>query len=233
MPIVLDDSLDPSLYPLAWLVGEWEGEGAAQLAGADGSPVGRRIEQRLTVEPNDSLGLDWHMQTWVLDAPAPEPPTSAFYEANENSAADPELDDPAASIVRELLIDERATWHTHGPLPGQDIDAAAEAKPGSDDSYVSHGVSLTVQRTTGFGPTEAEQWSGEVRGPRIQLATRDLPDPENRGRTLHAARMFGLVGGNLMWLQEVGDSLQDLKPYLSVELRRAADAPDASEAAND
>lgn len=228
MPIVLDDSIDPSLYPLAWLVGAWEGEGAVQLPGPDGSPVGRRIEQRVTIAPNDSGALEWHMTTWVLDAPAPQPPTNAFYEDAE-SPAEVNLEDPESQIVREQLLEERALWRVSGPLPGQDEQKAAQAKPGSQDAYLSHGVSVQVQRTTGFGVTDAEEWVGEVRGPRVQLACKQVPSTTDSGKTLEGTRMFGLVGGNLMWLQEVGENLSDLSPYLSVELHRAADDPAGAE----
>ncbi|MDU1463656.1 MAG: heme-binding beta-barrel domain-containing protein, partial [Dermabacter sp.] len=76
-----------------------------------------------------------------------------------------------------------------------------------------------------FGLTPAEHWAGEVRGPRIQLATQDLGAAN--GADSHGARMFGLVGGRLMWLQEVGSSPASLRPYLSVELDRAADEGEA------
>ncbi|MCT1867500.1 FABP family protein [Dermabacter sp. p3-SID358] len=219
MPIVIDENLDPSLYPLAWLVGAWKGTGAVQLKGESGQDVGRRIEQRLSVAPDSTGGLTWTMRTWVLDSPAPEPPTSAFYEKTEGgSDASSTTDD--AEIVRELLLEERGTWRTTGVLPGQDEEAAKNAKPGSPESYLSHGVTLTIQRRGAFGDTPAEHWTGEVRGPRIQVATQDLAS--QAGADSYGARMFGLVGGRLMWLQEVGSSLTTLRPYLSVELDRAA-----------
>lgn len=253
MPIVLDDSLDPSLYPLAWLVGEWEGDGAIHIPGPGGSPVGRRIEQRIRIAP-DGDTLTWHMRTWVLDAPVPTPPTAVFYDGEEpidgaNSTEGAKLKQEAdaregtvaaGEPVRELIIEEHATWRTAGLLPGQDQAAATRAKPGSPESFLSHMVTLTVRRRTGVGELEAEHWAGEVRGPRIQLAARDLPDGDlpdgdlpdggaagegdhGSAELLQGTRMFGLVGGHLMWLQEMGPSLRDLSPYLSVELHRGGE----------
>ncbi|ANP28405.1 Domain of uncharacterised function (DUF1794) [Mycobacteroides abscessus subsp. abscessus] len=224
MPIVIDENLDPSLYPLAWLVGAWEGTGAVQLKGENGEEVGHAIEQRLTVTPNSAKGLTWVMRTWVLNSPAPEPPTSAFYEKGEEKS-DASQQSTDTTLVRELLLEEKGTWRTTGVLPGQDEEAAKNAKPGSPESYLSHGVSLTMERSSAFGEAPAEHWAGEVRGPRIQLATQDLAASSGAAGSddSHGARMFGLVGGRLMWLQEVGSSLSNLRPYLSVELNRAAD----------
>lgn len=219
MPILIDDTLDPSLFPLAWIAGHWQGQGAVQLPGPDGELVGRAVEQELVIEPDSSAGMTWTMHTYVLDAPAPEPPTSAFYE-NDGAAAT-ENEDSVGEPVRELLLEEQGTFRVSGPLPGQDVEAAKSARRGSPESYLSHGLTLTMRRSSAFGPSESEHWAGEVRGPRIQLASQSIPDPYAPGSRVHAARMFGLVGGKLMWLQEVGPSLRELKAHLSMELERA------------
>lgn len=119
MAIPLDDTLHPDIRPLAWLVGEWSGTGAAQLTGDDGEEHGRRIEQRVTVSHSGTPELTWSMQTWLLrtDDDGPE---------------------------RELLMKERGTWTTTGLLPGQNEEAAAAAPAGSPESYLSHGVRFTV-----------------------------------------------------------------------------------------
>ena len=49
MPISLDPSLPRSLYPLAWLVGTWEGSGALHRPGDESGD--RRVEQRLECTP--------------------------------------------------------------------------------------------------------------------------------------------------------------------------------------
>ncbi|MDO5645151.1 MAG: heme-binding beta-barrel domain-containing protein [Dermabacter sp.] len=230
MAIVLDDSLDPSLYPLAWIVGAWEGSGAVRLLDEDGSDADRAITQRLEIAPDDAAGLTWHMRTWVLDAPAPEPPTAAFANADGADADDADAADQPP-IEPTLFLEERGTWRVSGPLAGQDEAAASAARPGTPESYLSYGITLTMRRTSGFGEHEAEHWSGEVRGPRIQLGTVEMPDPRHPAERVHGARMFGLVGGRLMWLQEMGPSPAQLSAFLSVELDRAEPAQDSAQAA--
>ena len=76
MPITLDPSLPRSLYPLAWLIGEWEGSGAL-AAPSPGTPD-VRVEQRLVCSAQDDGTLAWRSTIHRVDAPAPLPPTSAF-----------------------------------------------------------------------------------------------------------------------------------------------------------
>ncbi|PWH06526.1 hypothetical protein DEO23_06080 [Brachybacterium endophyticum] len=212
MPIVLDPSLPRSLYPLAWLVGSWSGDGAAQVPDENQETIGRRIEQTLVCSPADDGTLSWVMSTDLVDAPAPLPPTSAFVDAEK---AAPVAD---GSGERSLLVREKGSWRVGDPLPGQDLEAAENAKPGDPAGVLSYAVEFVLQREDG-----EEVWAGEVRGPRIQLGLRTSPTARTADGSIAATRMFGLVGGRLMWLWErAGDvaSPEALSPYLSVELDR-------------
>lgn len=207
MPITLDTSLPPSLYPLAWLIGSWEGHGALQTPG-EGSPD-VRVEQQLVCAAQEDGTLGWRSTIHRIDAPAPLPPTSAF--ARDDAPA------PSGSGERTLLHREEGTWHVGDPLPDQDRAAAEAARPGTPGSYVSHHLEAVLER----GGEQAETWAGEVRGPRVQLA---LPAPTGE---VAATRMFGYVSGTLMWLWEHRTEVPDgapgetaLSPYLSLELHR-------------
>lgn len=203
MPITLDPSLPSSLYPLAWLIGSWRGVGALQSP--DAPDGGRRIEQQLDCTAQEDGTLAWTSLIHVVDSPAPLPPTSAF--ARDDAPA------PAAGTgERSLLMRERGVWSVGDPLPGQDLEAAAAAPPGSPQAIISSALTARFERDG-----VREEWSGEARGPRLQLAL-----PGSAG--VEATRMFGYVSGRLMWLWERRDpSAGDgsLAPYLSVELDRA------------
>ncbi|MDO5662069.1 MAG: FABP family protein [Brachybacterium sp.] len=214
MPITLDADLDPALYPLAWLIGSWSGEGAAQVPGADGELVGRRIRQHLDATA-DGTELRWTQRTWVLDAPPPVPPTAALSE--EGRAAQEQADAAAAAVgsERELLLEETGTWTVGEPLPGQDLQAARTAKPGSPEATIS--FALEARFTDQDGTVES--YVGEVRGPRIQLACQDVT-PVGADTHIAARRMFGLVGGRLMWVLDRMPADGEMDSYLSVELDR-------------
>src|SRR5699024_3922795 len=191
MPITLDTSLPPSLYPLAWLIGSWEGTGA--LTAAEPGAPDARIEQQLVCTAREDGTMEWRSTIHRVDAPAPLPPTSAFARDEPGSPA------AVGSGQRTLLHLEDGVWTVGDLLPGQDREGAEAAAPG----------------------TPGEDWAGEVRGPRVQLA---LGAPTGE---ITATRMFGYVGGRLMWLWEHRRPVPDgapgetaLTPYLSLEMHR-------------
>ena len=208
MPVTLDPSLPPSLYPLAWLVGSWQGAGALHHPTPEG-PADRRVEQQLDCVANQDGTLTWTSLVHVIDDPAPLPPTSVF------TSDDVPAPTPVGSGERSLLMRESGVWTVGDPLPGQDLAAAREAPAGDPAAFISYGLQA---RFDPGQPDGAADWAGEVRGPRVQLARR-APDG-----ALAATRMFGYVGGRLMWLWEhrgdTGDAGTDLIPYLSLELDR-------------
>lgn len=214
MPITLDTSLPESLYPLAWLVGSWTGEGAVHRPGTDAPD--RRIEQQLVCTAREDGTLAWRSTIHEIDDPAPPPPTSAFAK---DVAPEPA---PAGTGERSLLMREDGIWTVGDPLPGQDVAAARAAKPGDPAGFLSYALQAHFERRDGA----EESWAGEVRGPRVQLA-----HAAPGGAEITGTRMFGYISGRLMWLWEqrvptaAGDDDADadgstLTPYLSVELHR-------------
>src|SRR5699024_11450402 len=116
MPIPLDTAPPPPLYPLAWLIGSWEGTGALTAA-EPGSPD-VRIEQQLVCTAREDGTMGWRSTIHRIDAPAPLPPTSAFAR-----------DEPASPVAggsgeRTLLHREDGVCTVGDLLPGQDREAA-------------------------------------------------------------------------------------------------------------
>lgn len=235
MPMTLDENLDPALYPLAWLIGTWRGTGAVQLPAADGSDApaaGRAIEQEVTAAPREDGTLGWTMRTWMLDAPAPVPPTAAFgddaeaEDADEEAQGDAQGDDAQSDAVepeRSLLVEETGVWAVLEPVPGQDLEAAAAAKPGSPASLVSYQLQARISTDQDAQVTTAV-YAGEVRGPRIRLVSdgRDAEEtPAEGAGQIRTSRLFGLVGGRLFWVIERASETTPLAPWISAELDRA------------
>ena len=112
MPITLDPSLPRSLYPLAWLIGEWEGSGAL-AAPSPGTPD-VRVEQRLVCTAQEDGTLAWRSVIHRVDAPAPLPPTSAFARAE---AGDDDAPAAPSTGERSLLHREDGVWTVGDLLP--------------------------------------------------------------------------------------------------------------------
>ncbi|WP_193107320.1 heme-binding beta-barrel domain-containing protein [Brachybacterium sp. FME24] len=215
MPISLDPSLPESLYPLAWLVGTWQGEGAVHRPG-DAEAPDRRIEQQLVCTAREDGTLGWRSTIHEIDDPAPLPPTSAFARDDTPEPA------PAGTGERTLLMREDGIWTIGDPLPGQDVAAAQAAKPGDPAGFVSYALEAHFERRDGAD----ENWTGEVRGPRVQLALGSA----DGGAAISGTRMFGYISGRLMWLWEQrvpGASNESadpqgspMTPYISLELHR-------------
>lgn len=220
MPIVLDESLPPALYPLAFLVGPWRGDGAAQVPGPDGEEVGRRIEQEAEFAPLPSGVMRYRATTWLLDAPAPQPPTTAFGDVRtqDGNTADT---NPAGSDAagpggsgsggirsdepeRTLLTEESGYWRV--------VPAEGETEPGQ-------GRELEVVLVAGEGSVQV--LVGTVTGPRITLQSDFAARTATGDGPTAATRMYGLVQGSLMWVEDAATDTRPLSSRLSVELHRA------------
>lgn len=59
----LDPDLPPSLAPLAWLIGRWEGAGVVGYPTIESANFGQEIVCRHDGRPF----LEWHSHTWLLD----------------------------------------------------------------------------------------------------------------------------------------------------------------------
>ncbi|MCI9886968.1 FABP family protein [Micrococcales bacterium 31B] len=203
MPIVLDDNLDPSLYPVAYLVGTWSGDdGAVQLP--DG---GRRIVQDVSFSPvtlqDGTAALRYECTTFVLDAPAPKP-KSPFDDPE--AGAEESVDE----APRALLSTETGYWRATGTQPLILTD------PGADPNLKETTLEVVLSNPQGY----VSALDGAARGPRIELASVHVARTESGTQPRPERRMYGLVNGSLLWVQEhVVDG--ETTPYLSILLNRA------------
>ncbi|WP_286217028.1 FABP family protein [Paraoerskovia sediminicola] len=69
MPFAITDDLSPDVYPIAWLVGRWRGEGVVSYPGIDEAPFVNEI----VVDHDGGPYLRWVSTIRVLDAPVPAP----------------------------------------------------------------------------------------------------------------------------------------------------------------
>ena len=197
MPFVLPEGLAPEVYPLAWLVGRWRGEGVVGYPGVeesaftqeleithDGGPyLAYRTTIRLVVAPDDAATLD-------PGAPASDDPDAA-------PAAAPETPDgPVWST-------ESGYWRVPPERPD---DLAPDQHP----------VELLLADPSGH----VDVYVGTVGNGRIDLAS-DLVAHTATGAVVTAGkRLYGMVNGELMWAHDLAAFGQPMQPYASARLAR-------------
>ena len=197
MPFVLPEGLAPEVYPLAWLVGRWRGEGVVGYPGVeestftqeleithDGGPyLAYRTTVRLVVAPDDAAEID-------PDALASADPDAAPADAPTTEAG------PVWST-------ESGYWRVPPERPA-DVP---------DDH---HPVELLLADPSG----NVAVYVGTIGNGRVDLAS-DLIAHTSSGAAVNAGkRLYGLVNGELMWAHDLAAFGEPMQPYASGRLSR-------------
>lgn len=195
--MVIPEDLPRELAPLGWMLGTWKGWGMLSVPDGEDIPVVEDVTA-------DICGTQMRLMTSISEGMSTEP-------------LDPELDAPeglARLIPGDLLRQD--TWYVRvlpgsgGPLP----------PPGE---YEPRELMATSADMDGI----ATLWAGRSVGPRVQFISdqvaRDSMAQDIRG----ASRMYGLVGGEMFWAQELvrGDA-DEQSTDLSGRLMRMDPMPD-------
>jgi len=208
VPFVLPEGLAPEIYPLAWLVGRWRGEGVVGYPGVeesaftqeleithDGGPyLAYRTTVRLVVAPDDAAAID----PAAIDPAAGDP------------AAGDVADDPDAAPPAVTGAPDGPVWSTEAGYwrvpPERPEDLAPEQHP----------VELLLADPSGH----VAVYVGAVGNGRIDLAS-DLVAHTATGAAVNAGkRLYGLVEGDLMWAHDLAAFGQPLQSYASGRLSR-------------
>ena len=229
MAFTLPDDLAPELYPLAWLVGTWRGYGILTYGETvpeqavyqemtfdhDGGPYLRQTTTIWTVDATRSKNLDFEMpglQGASLLAPAQIWSTETTYWRPVGQ----EQPDGAEAAETDTATTE----------PAQDgTDAANTA-----DTKGSGGPLIPVTQLELVSADPAGHvavWEGWIQGPRAQVGTQAVGRARTAVPVEEMTRMFGLVGGDLMWTQDMAAFGQsEVTTYASGRLGRVDDPGD-------
>ena len=207
MSFVLPDGLAPEVYPLAWLVGRWRGEGVVGYPGIeeraftqevvfdhDGGPyLSYTSTIRLVVAPDDAAALD---RLDEADAPADE--AGAATAGSAPGTAD----------------DEGPVWSTESGYwrvpPERPAELTAEQHP----------VEVLLADPAGH----LTLYVGAVGNGRIDLASDLVARSASAAEVSAATRLYGLVKGELMWAHDLAAFGQPMQSYASARLSRVVDA---------
>ncbi|GAA1506555.1 hypothetical protein BJ978_000031 [Agromyces terreus] len=197
--IDLPAGLPPELVPLSWLLGVWEGSGVIDYAVGD-EKVTHEFGQRLSFSHDGLPHLNYSSYTWLTDADGEQQPlateTGYWRIARELGDADP------------------------GPamLPG-----VGESRYGTADDVetlrnADGGFDLEVSLVHPGGVSEL--YLGQVKGPRVDLATDAVMRGAGAKDYAAATRLYGLVEGHLLWAWDIAALGQDLRTHASARLAK-------------
>ena len=206
MPFVLPEGLAPEVYPLAWLVGEWRGTGVVDYPGIPQAP----FTAHLTVTNDGGPYLAYAATLRLVRGPD---------EAAADEAAPAAADDaaPVDAAPDDAAPDAAAAAAAPGPVWADELGYWRIPPDRPDDLPANrHPVELLIADPSGH----VAVYVGAVGDGRIDLVS-DLVARTATGAEVTAGRrLYGLVGGELMWVHELAAFGHPLQPYTSARLTR-------------
>ncbi|WP_125776329.1 FABP family protein [Antribacter gilvus] len=202
MPFTFPEGLAPEVYPLAWLVGSWRGEGVIEYPGIDR----RTFVQDLVFDHDGGPYLRFESTLRVLDAEVPErvPADGEWPEP----VADPTDGDDAAPVVPSS--DAGTVWSTETGY----WRVSTDRPDGLEEDR--HAVEVLVTDASG----RLSLYLGAVGNGRIDLATDFIARTATASVVSASKRLYGLVEGRLLWVEELAAFGEPLRSYASAELDR-------------
>ncbi|PJJ61940.1 FABP family protein [Compostimonas suwonensis] len=195
--IEIPTGLPAELVPLSWLLGVWEGTGVIDYTVAD-ETVNSEFGQRVSFSHDGLPYLNYHSYTWLLD------------EANTP------------------LVTETGYWRLSRPLGEGDPGPAMLPAVGEARFRTADDVE-TLRNTAGGFDVEvalihpggvSELYLGQVKGPRIDLATDAVMRTAGAKDYSAATRIYGLVDNHLLWAWDIAALGQPLRTHSSARLAK-------------
>jgi hypothetical protein len=198
----LDPTLPAEIGPLSWLLGIWEGSGVVHYAVGDDV---REYEfgQRVSFSQDGQPYLNYSSSTWVLDP------------STDSGTATP-------------LASELGYWRLGRKLGDGDPGPAMLAGVGERPFQTADAVETLRNDAGGFDIEISlihpggvhELYLGQVKGPRIDVATDAVMRSATAKEYAAATRLYGLVDGALLWAWDIAALGQDLRTHASGRLER-------------
>lgn len=198
----LDASLPAEIGPLSWLLGVWEGTGVVSYK------IGEDVRehefgQRVSFSQDGLPYLNYTSSSWLLD-----PSTGSGTEAP--------------------LAHESGYWRISRPLGDGDPGPALLPGVGERPFQTADAVETLRNADGGFDLEVSlihpggvhELYLGQVKGPRIDLATDAVMRSATAKEYAAATRIYGLVEGALLWAWDIAALGQDLRTHASGRLER-------------
>ncbi|MET0783878.1 FABP family protein [Orlajensenia leifsoniae] len=199
--IELPVELPAELVPLSWLLGVWEGSGVIDYTIGEAS-VTHEFGQRVSFSHDGLPHLNYTSYSWLFPTEEGGEPTP--------------------------LVTETGYWRLSRQLG--DADAGPAMLPGVGERPFRDAESVeTLRNAAGGFDIEvtlvhpggvAELYLGQVKGPRIDLATDAVMRTQGAKPYSAATRLYGLVDSHLLWAWDIAALGQDLRTHSSGRLAK-------------
>ncbi|MFF2632668.1 FABP family protein [Microbacterium sp. NPDC058021] len=194
----LPTDLPADLVPLSWLLGVWEGTGVIDYESGDGRRLEGEFAHRASFSHDGGDYLNYAAEAWLLG----EERVRLVAETGFWRLARPQTDAdagpgllPATAERSERTVD--------------DVEQLRNAEGGFD-------IEVALVHADGV----SELYLGQVRGPRIDIATDAVMRSASTKPYAAATRMYGLVENHLLWAWDIAALGAPLSSHASARLAR-------------
>jgi hypothetical protein len=195
--IDLDASLPSELVPLSWLLGVWEGTGVVNYTVGD-ETRNHEFGQRVSFSHDGLPYLNYTSYTWLLDdASTPLVTETGYWRLSRPAAAG----DPGPGMLPSTGTPPYPTTEA--------VETLRNAEGGFD-------IEVSLVHPGGIH----ELYLGQVKGPRIDLATDAVMRTAMAKEYVAATRLYGLVDSHLLWAWDIAALGEDLRTHSSGRLAR-------------
>jgi len=194
----LPTDLPADLAPLSWLVGVWEGTGVIDYAD---HAYGGEFTHRVSFSHDGGDYLNYSANAW-------------FHGEGDTRV-------PLVAEMGYWRLSRPATPADAGPglLPALETAAARTADDVELLRNAEGGFDIEVVLVHADGVSEL--YLGQIKGPRIDIATDAVVRPAGAKTYAAASRMYGLVDGHLLWAWDMAALGEELGAHASARLARA------------
>ncbi len=192
--------LPAELVPLSWLIGVWEGTGVIDYG--EHSYAGE-FTHRVSFSHDGGGYLNYSADAWLHDADDPDQRTRLVAELGYWRLAIPATEgDPGPGLLPALAAPVVRT--------ADDIEKLRNSDGGFDlEAALVHADGVS------------ELYLGQIKGPRIDIATDAVVRPAGAKSYAAATRMYGLVDGHLLWAWDIAALGFELSAHASARLAKA------------
>ncbi|WP_350349287.1 FABP family protein [Agromyces sp. G08B096] len=200
--IELPVDLPAELVPLSWLIGVWEGSGVIDYQVGEGK-VTREFGQRVSFSHDGLPHLNYTSYTWLFPEEEGGEPTPLATETGYWRLA--------------RALGEGDQGPALLPASGEPRFATAEQVESLRNADGGFDLDVSIAHPAGI----LELYLGQVKGPRIDLATDAVIRSAGAQEYSAATRLYGLVEGHLLWAWDIAALGQELRTHASARLAKA------------